>query len=236
MEAHVPDGSRIGFQRPPKVQYFFIAIAILFKALTEYSQRTWSTTASLAPASAEIVPSKLSVLKDKTSSKIKSLVRKKSPQPDATTTEGSTTSPAVEPETTVPTDGVEASGTTIEDPADQPSISRTVFWPRDLLAKDFENVRILTFGYESDPTGSSQSNLFSLSKNLLVKVGNERLENVRTFLEEKRDHMGKITDWKQPERPIIFICHSLGGIMTKFVSFPKALSTMRFLRLTADRA
>lgn len=183
------------------------------------------------------MPSKLSVLKDKTSSKIKSLVRKKSPQPGATTTEGSTTSPAVEPETTVPTNGVEATGTTIEDPADQPSMpSRTVFWPRDLLAKDFENVRILTFGYESDPTGSSQSNLFSLSKNLLVKVGNERLENVRTFLEEKRDHMGKITNWKQPERPILFICHSLGGIMTKLVSFPKALSTMTSLRLPADRA
>ena len=183
------------------------------------------------------MPSKLSVLKDKTSSKIKSLVRKKNPQPGTTATEGSTMSPAVEPERIVPTDGGEASGTTIEDPADQPSMpSRTVFWPRDLLAKDFENVRILTFGYESAPTGSSQSNLFSLSKNLLVKVENERLENVRTFLEEEGDHMGKITDWEQPERPIIFICHSLGGIMTKFVGLPKALSTMRFLRLTADGA
>ena len=32
--------------------------------------------------------------------------------------------------------------------------SRVLFWPRDLLANDFQNVRILTFGYASDPTGS----------------------------------------------------------------------------------
>jgi hypothetical protein len=102
--------------------------------------------------------------------------------------EGSKTSPAVEPETTVPTDSVETdtpSGTTTEHPADQSSMPpHIVFWPRDLLAKDFESVRILTFGYESDPKGSSQSNLFSLSKNLVIKLGNERLENVRTSLEE----------------------------------------------------
>ena len=52
--------------------------------------------------------------------------------------------------------------------------SGKVFWPRDLLPRDVEDVRVLTFGYYSKPAGSSQDNLYTLSKNLLRKVANER--------------------------------------------------------------
>ena len=180
---------------------------VFVHGLGGHPQRTWSTAASLAPASAEFVPSKLSVLNRKTRSKIKNFVRKKSPEPGSSTTEGSTNSPADEEETSIFVGAVEARGTTTEDPADQPSVpSRIVFWPRDLLAKDFENVRILTFGYGSDPTGSSQNNLFSLSKNLVVKLANERLEKVRTSIEENWHHMERSLIGNSPtDRSYLFV-------------------------------
>jgi hypothetical protein len=53
-----------------------------------------------------------------------------------------------------------------------------LFWPWDLLALDFENARILTFGYESNPAGSSQNNLYTLSKLLLGRLTSERLNSV----------------------------------------------------------
>ena len=57
-------------------------------------------------------------------------------------------------------------------------ICREVFWPQDLLPKDVEDVRVMTFGYHSDPGGSSQDNLYTLSKSLLGKVANERASAV----------------------------------------------------------
>lgn len=54
------------------------------------------------------------------------------------------------------------------------SIDQGVFWPRDLLPEDVEDVRVMTFGYYSNPGGSSQDNLYTLSKNLLGKLTNER--------------------------------------------------------------
>lgn len=63
----------------------------------------------------------------------------------------------------------------------QPS-STNVFWPEDLLAPDFPDLRILTFGYESAYTqflGSvSQNNVFTLSRNLLTSPVNVRASNV----------------------------------------------------------
>lgn len=56
--------------------------------------------------------------------------------------------------------------------------SGKVFWPRDLLQRDVEDVRVLTFGYYSNFAGSSQDNLYTLSKNLLRKVANERTNAV----------------------------------------------------------
>ncbi|KAI0097934.1 hypothetical protein GGR51DRAFT_566116 [Nemania sp. FL0031] len=76
------------------------------------------------------------------------------------------------------------------------SSARPIFWPRDMLAQDFKNARILTFGYESDPRGSGQDNLYTLSKSFVARLADKRMNH--------------------STRPIIFICHSLGGIITKF--------------------
>lgn len=76
-----------------------------------------------------------------------------------------------------------------------------VFWPEDLLKEDISNARIMTFGYntvvQKGTQAVNQGNLFSHAKNLLYD------------LEGKRR--------KTPTRPLIFIAHSLGGILVKEV-------------------
>jgi hypothetical protein len=62
--------------------------------------------------------------------------------------------------------------------ASESSVANEVFWPRDLLPKDVEDVRVMTFGYYSDPKGSSQDNLYTLSKSLLSRLANERTSAV----------------------------------------------------------
>ncbi|KAF5572881.1 hypothetical protein FPCIR_14158 [Fusarium pseudocircinatum] len=73
-----------------------------------------------------------------------------------------------------------------------------VFWPVDLLSKDFPDSRILVFGYDSKitkySTGSvSENSVFSHAKDLLFALGLER----------------------PLDRPLICIAHSLGGIIVK---------------------
>ncbi|KAI9801835.1 MAG: hypothetical protein M1825_003208 [Sarcosagium campestre] len=77
---------------------------------------------------------------------------------------------------------------------------RSVFWPLDLLTKDFPNVRIFTFGYDSHPTNwfkgpTMQLDIFSYGESLLNGLEARRREN--------------------PDRPLIFIVHSLGGLVLK---------------------
>lgn len=89
---------------------------------------------------------------------------------------------------------------TIEENSDEAEDGqREVFWPRDLLKEDFPTARIITFGYNSRITqgfkATSQSNIFSHAKNLLYE------------LESKRRGA--------PDRHLVFIVHSLGGIIVK---------------------
>lgn len=75
-----------------------------------------------------------------------------------------------------------------------------VFWPGDLLAvdKDLSNVRLLTFGYNSDVLrifgATGRNNISQHAKNLVGDLLGER---------------------EGTARPIIFVCHSLGGIIVK---------------------
>ncbi|KAK0704899.1 hypothetical protein B0H67DRAFT_363684 [Lasiosphaeris hirsuta] len=77
-------------------------------------------------------------------------------------------------------------------------------WPQTLLPRKMQNARVLTFGYDATPiawgSGSSISGnrIGDHSKNLLTAVAASRLE-------------GK----NQPHRPIIFVAHSLGGLVCK---------------------
>ena len=74
-----------------------------------------------------------------------------------------------------------------------------VFWPQDLLPRDRPDVRILTFGYDTIVTRgwqpANKNNLFAHARDLLYALERER----------------------PLRRPLIFVAHSLGGIMVKEV-------------------
>ncbi|KAL4951564.1 hypothetical protein BDW69DRAFT_169782 [Aspergillus filifer] len=81
---------------------------------------------------------------------------------------------------------------------DNPS-SRRCFWPADLLARDFPDVRVLTYGYESQV-----AKFFSTL-------------NLSTITQHSQDLLSRLTSERHeyPERPLIFIAHSLGGLLVK---------------------
>ncbi|GFF85142.1 hypothetical protein IFM53868_04387 [Aspergillus udagawae] len=76
-----------------------------------------------------------------------------------------------------------------------------IFWPRELLAQDVQNCRIFTYGYDSDVfnfLGSvNRTNLYQHATDLLVALTDQRRETSTS--------------------PIIFVAHSLGGILVKDV-------------------
>ncbi|KAI1950901.1 hypothetical protein LOZ57_001449 [Ophidiomyces ophidiicola] len=73
-----------------------------------------------------------------------------------------------------------------------------IMWLRDLLPKELPNVRIMTFGYNSkfyNITG--HQDLLNISMKLLSELVDVRSTE------------------KEIDRPIVFVCHSLGGIVLK---------------------
>ncbi|KAL9037179.1 MAG: hypothetical protein Q9180_003868 [Flavoplaca navasiana] len=76
----------------------------------------------------------------------------------------------------------------------------TVLWPRDLLPNVLHDVRILTWGYDADIDGfdsASQSTIHQHAGSLLSDLADQR-EASECY-----------------RRPILFVVHSLGGIIVK---------------------
>ncbi|KAK4450537.1 protein SERAC1 [Podospora aff. communis PSN243] len=78
----------------------------------------------------------------------------------------------------------------------------SVFWLRDLLPEKFPNARIMTYKYESK---------ILRNKSKYASVSN----TARALLEQLLQYRGTC-----PDRPIVFIVHSLGGLVAKQVSIP----------------
>ena len=83
---------------------------------------------------------------------------------------------------------------------DQATSKKLCYWPFDLLPLDVKNVRILTYGYDSHPSHfcTGPTNRMTIS---------QHAENL----------LRKIVDLRSghSSRPIIFVAHSLGGILVK---------------------
>lgn len=79
-----------------------------------------------------------------------------------------------------------------------------VLWPKDVLSKSFPRARIMTYGYDADVAKFFQRvaavSVFGNSQMLIRAVNRERR--------------------RSPGRPLIFIAHSLGGILVKDVCRP----------------
>jgi hypothetical protein len=89
----------------------------------------------------------------------------------------------------------------IEENSNNEVEDQEIFWPEDFLKADIPNARIITFGYNTHITqgyqATNQGNIFSHARNLLYE------------LEAKRR--------QAPNRSLVFIAHSLGGILVKEV-------------------
>ncbi|KAF8538307.1 hypothetical protein BDD12DRAFT_779452, partial [Trichophaea hybrida] len=68
-------------------------------------------------------------------------------------------------------------------------------WLQDFLPQDFKNIRIMSYGYNSSLDGDSNNGLLDFRRHLV-----QQLENARSSDEAKNRH-------------IIFVAHSLGGIL-----------------------
>ena len=75
-----------------------------------------------------------------------------------------------------------------------------MFWPQELLQKTLPDARILTYGYDS---GIGHRLTQPVNQNTILDLG----QNLLAGLEAQRR--------SQPCRPIIFVAHSLGGIIVK---------------------
>ncbi|KAL1841793.1 hypothetical protein VTJ49DRAFT_6546 [Mycothermus thermophilus] len=90
------------------------------------------------------------------------------------------------------------------------TVSQKVFWPHVFLREDIKNARIFTYGYNANVAegflkGSNQNNIYNHGRDLAAKFQRELGED---------NHY-----------PIIFVVHSLGGIIVK-----DAIHQSRFLR------
>ncbi|KAL6835384.1 hypothetical protein V8C40DRAFT_234261, partial [Trichoderma camerunense] len=99
---------------------------------------------------------------------------------------------------TPPTDCAQSSTTTL--PEENDSHHKPVFWPADLLPNECPSSRILTFGYDSKVTkyragAINHNSILSHSKDLLFSLHRERHKHLN--------------------RPLVFVAHSLGGIVVK---------------------
>ncbi|KAK0662486.1 alpha beta-hydrolase [Cercophora samala] len=79
----------------------------------------------------------------------------------------------------------------------------TVFWPRDLLSKhaDCSKARIMTYGYNS----------------FVLRIAGDELVNAITMSEHGQSLLHDVARERQNDksRPLMFVAHSLGGLLVK---------------------
>jgi lysophospholipase L1-like esterase len=92
------------------------------------------------------------------------------------------------------------------------------FWLKDFLPQQIPDARIMTFGYNAAAAfGRSTSDVIDHAKSLLGSLVDKREEPEVHIGEDPQNTIRELTQWQEKNRPLIFIAHSLGGIVVKQV-------------------